>query len=303
MQGWKRRWARGAMVSVAASMLLSGLAIGATPVRYADGQPGGDSQLSVLSPAEAAFMQKKRAMAAAVGASAGSFAKSSKRPVVMTACEFDPCEGDPSQPTWPPAGPSVAKTLGTKARQQKNYYYCGPAAGQVVINWTRGITSGTTNGEDPSTNWRTQTVIGVWMKTNILGTGGANLAGGLNNVNAVLKPRGDWVYAYDNNGSKDALLSKIVTDIDGFGMPLVLATAPHKNNAGAYYLRSWPNAFDDAHHWITLRGYDASAGMGNPVIRYQDSAGGYGGTTGSFDDALSVMWQVSYWNQGGHVVW
>jgi hypothetical protein len=287
-----------------AGLLLPGIAAGAGPRKVADGQPANDMQLSVLTPAEAAFVNRKVAMAAA----AGTFAtgtRPSKRLVATVACEFDPCETDPKQPVWPgPSGPSTAKTLNTKVRQQANSFYCGPASGQIVINWTRGYTSGATNGEDPATNWRKQSTIAQWMKTNAsTGTGGANLALGLNNPNGALRPTADWVYVYAENGSMQQLWTKIVTDIDGFGMPLVLATAPHESKAGPYYLRSWPNAYDGAHHWITLRGYDASAGLSNPVIRYQDSAGGFGGTTGSFDDSLSVMWQVSYRNQGGHVVW
>jgi hypothetical protein len=275
-------------------------------VRVADGEPAHDTQLSVLSAAESEFMQKKLAMAALVGdaGTAVTTGSTAGKVVPMYACEFDPCE-DPNPPAWPPAsGPSVAKTLGTKARQQNNNYFCGPASGQVVINWTRGIISGNNDGEDATTNWRRQSKIAEWMKTtSTSGTSGANLAVGLNNANAVAKPTTDWVYAYDNNGSMQELYDKIVTDVDGFGMPLVLATAPYVSGAGAYHLKSWPRPAPGAHHWIVIRGYDATAGSTNPIIRYQDSSAGYGGSTGAFDDSLAVIWQVSAWNQGGHVVW
>jgi len=301
-----RRWAVGAMAAVVAAVVLPAVAIGAGPVRIADGEPDNDMQLSVLSPTEAAFVQKKLAMAAAASSGArASTTKSSGRAIARFACEHDPCEGDPNPSAWPPpTGPSLSKTLGTKARQQINNYFCGPASGQIVINWSRGITSGTTNGEDATTNWRKQSKIAEWMKTTSLGTGGANLAVGLNNPSAVLKPDPDWIYVYADIGTMQEFFGKIVTDIDGFSMPLVLATAPHLVGEEVNHLVSWPTVAPGAHHWIVIRGYDGLWGGSTPIIiKYQDSSSGYGGSTGSFSDALSVVWNVSRLNQGGHVVW
>ena len=306
MKRCRSPWAVTTVGAVVAALLLPGLAVAAGPIRTANGEPDNDTLLSMLSPAEAAFVQRKLAMAARIGTALGSSpapaAKGANKLAPMFACEFDPCEGDPTWP--PPGGPSPAKTLGTKARQQNNYYYCGPASGQVVINWTRGIVNGNNDGEDATTNWRRQSKIAQWMSTTSAGTGGANLAAGLNNSSAVLKPTSDWVYTYANNGTTQDLYNKIVVDIDGFGMPLVLATAPHLANAGPNFLESWPKVVDGAHHWIVIRGYDGV--WGNPaqiLIRYQDSSAGFGGATGAFDDFLSVIYQVSKANQGGHVVW
>jgi len=293
------RWAVGTVVATLMVLVLPGIVLGAGPVPAANGEPDNDTQLSVLTPAEAAFVAKKLAMAALVGG--GASARSGGGMTPSYACESDPCEGDPTWP--PPGGPSPAKTLGTKARQQNNYYYCGPAAGQVVINWTRGITSGSNAGEDPTTNWRRQSKIATWMSTTTLGTGGANLAVGLNNPNGVVKPSADWIYTYADNGTMTQLHTKVITDIDGFGMPLVLATAPHVAKAGVNYLSSWPNEYPGAHHWIVIRGYDGLPGTSSPIIRYQDSSAGFGGSTGPFSDSLAVIYQVSKSNQGGHVVW
>ena len=303
MRGRARGWTVGTVVWLVAAGLLPELALGAGPVRVANGQPGDDGQLSVLTPAQEAFMARKLAMAAAIETIGSGDAKSTGVVVPTVACEFDPCEG--GTPTWPPAGgPPAAKVLLTKARQQNNWYYCGPATGQVVINWTRGIISGIDDGEATATNWRKQSKIAVWMGTTTAGTGGANLAAGLNNPSAVVKPTADWVYAYADIGTMRELYDKIVTDVAAFGMPLVLATAPHISGAGVNFLESWPNVYAGAHHWIVIRGYDGLWGGPSPVIiRYQDSSAGYGGATGAFDDTISVVWQVSKWNQGGHVVW
>lgn len=301
MERRRGRWAVGTIGSLVAGLLLPGLAVGAGPFRVANGEPDNDTQLSVLTPAEAAFVQKKLAMAAAIDGSVTTGAKTASALAPMYACEFDPCEGDPTWP--PPGGPDPAKTLGTKARQQNNYYYCGPATGQVVINWTRGIISGNNDGEDITTNWRRQSKIAQWMSTTTAGTGGANLATGLNNPNGVLKPTADWVYTYADNGTMRELFNKIVVDIDAYGMPLVLATAPHVKDAGRYFLATWPKVVAGAHHWIVIRGYDMGSSPTDPIIRYQDSSAGYGGSTGPGSDFLSVIYQVSKWNQGGHVVW
>jgi hypothetical protein len=300
MERRRVRWAVGTVAAMLVSLVLPGIVLGAGPVRAANGEPDNDTQLSVLTPAEAAFVSRKLAMAARIGGAATP-SKTADLLAPMYACELDPCEGDPTWP--PPGGPSPAKTLGTKARQQNNYYYCGPATGQVVINWTRGITSGNNDGEDVTTNWRRQSKIATWMNTTTAGTGGANLAIGLNNPNGVLKPTSDWVYTYADNGTVDQFHKKVITDIDGFGMPLVLATAPHVAKAGVNYLSSWPKEYPNAHHWIVVRGYDGLPGSSSPVIRYQDSSAGFGGATGPFSDSLAVIYQVSKSNQGGHVVW
>jgi hypothetical protein len=293
-------------VAVAAAvLLLPGAASAGAPGapragNVADGQPDDDDQLSVLTPAQAAFMALKLDMAAAI-APVGSGAQRSKARTPMVACEFDPCDDPPAWP--PPGGPPAGKMLLTKARQQNNNYFCGPASGQVVINWTRGITSGNNNGEDPSTNWRKQSRIAEWMSTTTAGTGGANLAIGLNHPNAVLKPAPEWVYSYADTGSPEEFHNKVVTDVAAWGMPLILATAPHQSNAGVNFLKSWPNVYHNAHHWITIRGYDGLWGSPAPKIKYQDSSALYGGGTGAFEDFSSVMWQVNEWNQGGHIVW
>ena len=307
-------------MAVTAAVMLPAFAIGAGPVRFADGQPDNDSNLSVLTPAEAAFVQKKLAMADQVSTRGSGPARSSAGVAPTYTCEFDPCEVAPPFPTRPPSppptatpaptipppppAPPTAKTLATRARQQNNYYFCGPASGQVVINWSRGIINGNNDGEDATTNWRRQSKVAEWMGTTTAGTGGASLASGLNNPNAVLKPTSDWIYIYADNGSMQNLYGKIVTDVATYRMPLIIATAPHISGAGVYYLESWPKVAAGAHHWIVLRGYDGAWGDPSTIsIKYQDSSAGYGGATGAFDDSLAVIWQVSKWNQGGHVVW
>jgi len=312
-----KRWVIGAAVALVVA-LMPGLAIAAGPVRVADGEPDSDTQLSVLTPAEAGFVQRKRTIADSIGAAAGPDAQGANGEVAKPSyqCEFDPCGGTPPSPAPgpttppptapPPPAPPSSRMLETRARQQINYYYCGPAAGQVVINWSRGIVvfNRTRAGaEDTTINWRKQSTIGAWMKTTADGTGGANIAAALNRSDAVLKPVPDWIYLYDDSGSRTNFHSIVVTDVATYGMPVVLATAPHQADAGANYLTSWPDVYDGAHHWITIRGYTGLPGSSAPTMSYNDSSGGFGGSTGTFTDYVSVLWQVNDWNQGGHLVW
>jgi hypothetical protein len=53
------------------------------------------------------------------------------------------CEDDDNCEPGPPVN---SKTLGTRARQQVNGWFCGPASGQVVVNWSRGIINSTVTG-------------------------------------------------------------------------------------------------------------------------------------------------------------
>jgi hypothetical protein len=264
------------------------------------GQPDNDSRLSVLTPEGAAFMQRKLQMAGSIPPAGMIERRVSKSATPMFQCEYDPCD---DVGPWPKDGPPASQSLMTKARHQNNNYFCGPAAGQVVINWTRGVIDGNNDGENVATNWRKQSKVAEWMRTTTAGTGGANLAAGLNHPSAVLKPVPEWVYSYASLGSPEEFHNKVVTDIAGWEMPLILATAPHLSGAGQYYLQSWPNVAPGAHHWIVIRGYAGLWGSPAPSIRYQDSAGRYGGGTGAYEDLSAVVWQVSKWNQGGHIVW
>jgi hypothetical protein len=265
------------------------------------GEPDNDDDSLVLTPEQAAFVRLKQQIADSLGAAnAGKIVSEFPAPP----CSPDPCAPAPT-PTPAPT-PPASKALDTRARQQINGYYCGPASGQVVVNWSRRVfvtTLTKAGAEDPALNWKKQSTIAGYMGTTTSGTGGAALAAGLNNPNAVLKPVANWAYDYVSTGTKLNFHNMVVTDVAKFSMPLVLATAPHQANAGSNYLESWPQVHDGAHHWITLRGYNGLPGTSGATISYNDSSAGYGGGTGTYDDTVSVLWQVNDWNQGGHIVW
>lgn len=301
---------RAALLLAVLATVIPATAFAGGPIRDGIGRPGhgepdNDNQAQVLTPAQAAFMRLKESIAdALLTADALDVTVTPLAP--MPPCYPDPCPTPAPTPAPTPTGPPSSKALDTRARQQINSYYCGPASGQVVVNWSRGIVISTTTktgAEDPALNWKKQSTIAGYMGTTTSGTGGAALAAGLNNPNAVKKPVADWVYDYVSTGSLLNFHSMVVTDIATFRMPLVLATAPHQANAGSNFLASWPSVRDGAHHWITLRGYSGLPGSASPTMGYNDSSGGYGGGTGAYVDLVSVLWQVNDWNQGGHIVW
>lgn len=272
------------------------------------GTPGSgipeNDPITASDPETAAFLATKRAVRdALVDTNSKSPAKAQVVP--MTECEFDPPCEPPNPPPLPPGTPT-SKILDTRGRQQINNYYCGPAAGQVIINYTRGISVANLSeagAKDTTINWKLQPTIATWMRTTTEGTGGATLAQGLNNSNGVVKPVPEWVYSYDPTGSLETFHRTVVTDVHVYGMPLVLATRPHQSGAGQNFLMSWPNIAHGVGHWITLRGYNGLWGSSSPRLYYNDSSGGYGGGTGAFSDLVSVLWQVNVYNKGGNIVW
>ena len=304
----------GFLLAVAAA-LLPAAAFAGGPIRDGTGTPGhgepdNDTETVVLTPAQATFMQQKQRLADAIAAGGGSSAPMVPL-ILLPPCDPDPCPSPaptprPSPTATPAPFPPESKTLDTRARQQINGYFCGPASGQVVINWSRRIVISTVTAagaEDATKNWRKQSVIAGWMGTTTSGTSGAALATGLNRTDAVLRPSGAWAYDYVSTGTKQNFHSMVVADVASFGMPLVLATAPHEADAGGSFLASWPKVHDGAHHWITIRGYDGLPGSAGPRLAYNDSSAGYGGGTGAYWDLVSVLWQVNDWNQGGHIIW
>jgi hypothetical protein len=195
-----------------------------------------------------------------------------------------------------------SKVLPTRPRQQMTDYDCGPAVAQVIINYTRGISSTSIHGARSATNWTTQAVIGRWMGTSIYGTGAKGVTKGLNHRDGVRKPFNAWTYVTDRTGSPKAFHDKVVTDVGIYGMPLAIAINPHMADVGIYHLASWPMERPRARHWITIRGYEGLWGSPYPIVHYSDSSGGYGGGTGNYWDLSLVLHETNARNYG-RIVW
>lgn len=216
-------------------------------------------------------------------------------------CEYEPCEPPP-----PGGRPPSAKTLNTRPRRQINNYSCGPAAGQVVINWSRGIVVDDLNGgQNEATNWKTQSVIAGWMGTSSQsGTTGFQIKNGLNRTDAVRKPTADWAYHYKEAASGAEFHSWIVHDIAYYSMPVVPDLRPHDQGA-QFFVPSWSAPANGAKHWIAIRGYNGFwDGTDGPKVSYSDSAGWDGDhwQPGNYTTGALTMWKVVK-SLYGKVVW
>jgi hypothetical protein len=193
--------------------------------------------------------------------------------------------------------------LAVRPRHQSTVFWCGPASGQVVINYSRGYVYDSLNGDSTATNWKTQATIAAWMKTTeSQGTLGSNLAAALNRPDAVLKPIPEWSYVYGRNADGQDLHSKVVTDVSQFGMPVVIAVMPHKTD-GAYWLPSWPREAGGAKHWIVIYGFDGLwNGSAGPQVYYTESAGNGNRSPGQYITDVVTMWKVNQYN-ASTMVW
>ena len=288
----RRRLLQASLLAVAAATLQPGAVLGGGGGdRDRGGAPRVDTEDSVLTPTQAAGFAGKEAVAAEITAAlAGATGAVAGGGGGGLAAQI-------AEDVWDP--PSSA-TVDARPRQQVKWFWCGPAAGQVVINWSRGYFSDNLNGENAITNWRKQSTLAAWMGTNDqFGTWGGNLAATLNRNDAVLKPVSTWVYSYRDAGTLVDFHSKVVTDVWAYRMPLVAGVAPHPHRS-AVWLPSWQNE-TNAHHYIVISAYDG-LDPETGFVDYLDSARGYNGATGRFEVLASTMWLVTEANQG-KVIW
>ena len=196
-----------------------------------------------------------------------------------------------------------SKILATQPRQQTTDYNCGPAVAQVIINYTRGISSTALDGAGAATNWTSQSTLGRWMGTTVLyGTGAPGVTQALNRSGGLQKPSASWSYAIEPTGGPKAFHDKVVTDIAVYDMPVAIAINPHMAKVGIYQLASWPDERPLARHWIVVRGYEGLWGSPSPIIHYSDSSAGYGGGTGNYWDLAEVLHDTNDRNYG-RLVW
>jgi hypothetical protein len=199
------------------------------------------------------------------------------------------------------AGIPTSRILETYARQQKTSYWCGPASAQVAINLSRGYFFTQYGGENAKTNYRLQSEIAAWANTTASsGTSGANLESALNRPKAILKPTADWIYLFADHGDLEAYFDKVVTDVYGYGMPLISLVRPNEPGKD-HRLSSWTGAPIHAGHWIVLRGY-SGLDPSTATVYYNDSSEGYQGGTGAFADPALTMWKVSHYHSD-MIIW
>jgi hypothetical protein len=197
-------------------------------------------------------------------------------------------------------------TVSTYARQQNNDYYCGPAAGQAIVNRTRGIFSSNTDGENAASNHVKQSILGSYMGVTTQGTSAEQLVSGLNHY-ANLSHTGTYL-PFSWIGTTTGAMWHNRIQIATYSWTRGLA-APVKMTTGSYHLASWINSptwwqqHPTVKHWLVGRGNNGAwDGTTGPQVRYNDSAGGYGGQTGNFVDSSLRMYELNKWHTA-RVVW
>lgn len=208
----------------------------------------------------------------------------------------------------PPCGadcPPVTFVLDSWARQQINWFYCGPASAQVIINQTRDVVSSSTDGQSTTTNYRAQSAIGSSMGTNdSIGSSSGMVRNGLNQY-ANLDVSGDRVpfTILDNIASGSDFHWAMVTATWMLGRG---AAVPVQMTYSSQHLASWTssswwnrNQGTTVRHWISVRGYSGFwDGTYGPDLYYTDSAGGLGGQTGNFTTASRLLYNLNQANSG-----
>lgn len=259
----------------------------AVGVVLADGPGSGrvdpDSYMAPGSRAEAAY-KAKLALASINEDAEASFSRNSQL-------------ATPNGP--PPDDPPTSVTLDTRSRRQNNDHYCGPAAGQVLINYTRYYWYDNLDGQNASTNYKTQTVIAAKMGTDDEGTRGAGIATGVNAFAQL--PYADF-YQYQAPAGGSQFHSWIISDIWNYTTPLIPTVIPHdQGDQGAtYHLPNWPSVMTTGHA-LTIRGYNGYwDGTDGPDVYYNDSASPSG--PGRYSTGAKTMWKVTSFFVG-KVVW
>jgi hypothetical protein len=173
--------------------------------------------------------------------------------------------------------------LAAEARDQTKAFYCGPATGQVIANYTWAMAAGA--------NKYTQAKLAEWMRTDINRfTNAPELAVGLERgtASAPRRPAG-WAWVVtdlrDVNGSgttADELQAFVQSNVSKSRMPLAIAVKPHDPRS-AFNLSSWPDPVQSLGHWIAAYGwYSHWTGTDFARIYYTDSSRDEGGSTGKF---------------------
>ena len=176
------------------------------------------------------------------------------------------------------------------ARDQTKSYYCGPAVGQVIANYSWAVAS--------SANKYTQGRIAEWMRTDINGyTNADELIDGLERGTAGSPRRPTtwaWVITHlrddnRNGATGDELQAYVRANVSGSKMPLAVPVKPHSPYS-KYNLSSWPNPVNSPGHWIAIYGwYSAWTGTDFARVYYTDSSRDEGGSTGKYWNSTRSM--------------
>ena len=179
-------------------------------------------------------------------------------------------------------------------RQQEKWYWCGPAVGQVMSNysWAMGAAQ----------NKYTQAQIASWMRTEI--NRQTFLGDFIAGVNRATRRPSNFVYIQKHAPSFTNWHNTIISGVYNWRLPLAAGVNPHPFGSSVWIV-SWPQERNAA-HYIELHGYEgyATTANGSRWVFYSDTAGPFaapGMKANNFKDISFDVYRTMMMNTGDMV--
>jgi hypothetical protein len=175
--------------------------------------------------------------------------------------------------------------LAVEARDQVNGFYCGPAVGQVIANYSWAVPAGA--------NRFLQRDLAAWMATDVnRGTGSWNMERGLETATwgSPRRPaQWDWVVTSLEDTDRDGwvgdqLDAYVRSNISHSRMPLAISVKPHApDSPSGAHLSSWLRPVWSVGHWVSIYGWMfVHDGTDRARMYFTDSSRDEGGGTGKY---------------------
>ena len=175
--------------------------------------------------------------------------------------------------------------LAVEARDQINGWYCGPAVGQVIANYSWAMPAGA--------NKYRQADLAVWMSTDINGgTGSWNMERGLETATWASPRRPanwDWIVTRLEDTDRDGwvgdqLDAYVRSNISHSRMPLAISVKPYApDSPSGAPLSSWQEPVWSVGHWVSIYGWmHVHDGTDRARMYFTDSSRDEGGGTGKY---------------------
>jgi len=175
--------------------------------------------------------------------------------------------------------------LAVEARDQINGWYCGPAVGQVIANYSWAMPAGA--------NRYVQRDLAFWMSTDLNGgTGSWNMERGLETATwgSPRRPADwDWIVTRLEDTDRDGwvgdqLDAYVRSNISHSRMPLAISVKPHApDSPSGAHLSSWLQPVWSVGHWVSIYGWMfVHDGTDLARMYFTDSSRDEGGGTGKY---------------------
>jgi hypothetical protein len=258
------------------------------------GNPPTNSKVLPLSREQKESKKVKDAVIARIADGSGTSGATTNSCPTPTSTSSDPSSSTQAAETQACYTPSKWVLPNINPRQQEKWYWCGPAVGQVMSNYTWGMSA--------SQNKYSQSQIASWMRTEI--NRQTFLGDFIAGVNRATRRPSNFVYMQKHAPTFTDWHNTIIAGVYTWRLPLAAGVNPHPTWAD-YYIISWPEP-KNAAHYIELHGYEgyASTANGSRFVYYSDTAGPFaapGMKAGNFRDISFDVYRTMMANTGDMV--